>query len=76
LPNLTRNGIVVWDGVQIDVLECLRNWSTSLWVVTHGNQLRGIDVLVEGAIGVDFDGDCRWKVELRVESASAMTRLD
>jgi hypothetical protein len=55
LPNLSGNGIVVWNGVQRSVLECLRNWSTRLWVVTHGNQLRGIDVLVEGAVGVDFN---------------------
>lgn len=45
-------------------------------VVAHGNQLRRVYFLVEGAVGVDVDGDSRRKVELRVESASAVAGLD
>lgn len=45
-------------------------------VVVITDKLCGIDILVEGAVEIDFDGDIRGKVELRVEGASAVAALD
>jgi hypothetical protein len=47
-----------------------------LRVVIIGEKLGCIDILVEGAVEIDFDSDIRRKVELRVEGASAVAALD
>ena len=45
-------------------------------VIVIGEKLRCIDILVEGAVEIDFDGYTRRKVELRVEGASTVASLD
>jgi len=47
-----------------------------LRVVAISDKLSGIDILVEGAVEIDVDGDVRGKVELRVEGASAVAARD
>jgi hypothetical protein len=47
-----------------------------LRVVVISEKLWGVDVLVEGTVEVDIDGDIRGKVELRVEGAGAVAALD
>jgi len=47
LPDLTRDGIRIWDGIEVNVLECLGYQRAILWVVAHLRQLNCVDVLVE-----------------------------
>jgi len=47
-----------------------------LRVVVISENLRGVDILVEGAVEIDIDGDIRGKIELRVEGTSAVAALN
>ena len=48
----------------------------SLWVVSHCDLLGAIDILVDGRVDFDIDGNISRQVELAVERANMVTTLD
>lgn len=70
------HSVPIGSGVEVDIHECLWDRGTRLRVVVIGEKLRCIDILVEGAVEINFDGYIRRKVELRVEGASTVASLD
>jgi len=77
LPDGAGESIAIRDGIEVHVLESLWDGRAILRVVAHLDELRGVDVLVvDGIVGVDLNGDLGWEVELAVEGASAVARLD
>lgn len=76
LPDLTRNGIIIRDGVGGEVPERLGYRCAQLRVVAHHGDLSSVDVLVQRAVQVDLNVDVRWEVELRVQGAGAMAGCD
>ena len=73
---IPRNRIVIRNSVEIDILESLRNNGAMLRIVAHHDDLGSVDVHVVDIIEIILNGDGRWKVELRVERAGAVTGLN
>jgi len=70
LPDWARDGIHVRDGVEVAILERLNNGSTSLRVVAS------VDRSIGAVVDVVGNGDRRWQIELRVQSAGAVAELN
>ena len=70
LPNLSRNRIVVWNGI-VDILEGLGDWGACLRIVSR---LQELDIFA--LLYVHRDCDIRWQVELGIQGASPMTLLN
>lgn len=76
MPDRARHGVVVGGGVEVDVHESLGHRGAGLWVVAVGLDLGGVDVDVLAAVEVELERDVGGQVELRVEGAGAVARLD
>ena len=73
---IPRNRIVIRNGVEINILESLRNNGAMLRIIAHHDDLGGVDVHVVAVVEIILHGDSRWKVELRVERAGTVTGLN
>jgi hypothetical protein len=47
--------LIIRNGVQVDVLECLRHKGTDVWVITELLDFRGVDVHVVWALEIEFN---------------------
>lgn len=74
-PDGTRNSIGVGGGVEIDILESLRNKRPDMWVVTLGDDRTSVDIRVVAAVQVELQCDVCGQVEIGVERASTVTGL-
>lgn len=75
LPDSAGEGIIIFDGVKVGILECLWHQSSILGVVSHRHDLLCIDVLVQAIVEIDLDSDIARQVELRIQGAGPVARL-
>ena len=46
--------MIIRNGVQVDVFECLRYRATDMWIIAELLDFRGVDVLVVWAVEIEF----------------------
>lgn len=75
-PNRARNSVRVRNSVKIFVLERLRHKPTGMRVVHMSYDKRRNDVLIVGAVEIEFDSYVSGKVEIRVQRTGSVARLN
>lgn len=68
--------MVIGNGVEVSVFESLGHGLAGMGIVTHRDDCLSLDVLVVGAVEIEFNSDISREVEVRVKGAGSMARFD